>query len=170
MKRHFLKEKEVKQLDLQVYEILHTRLSAILGPGLNVELVSAPKAEVILINGDPLLMKSNGKIIPTLRFDKALALLPKVVVDMGAIPHICNGADVMAPGIVEVEGSFNEGSFVVIVDANHKKPLAIGTANLNSAEILKCKQGKAIKNVHHVGNSIWELIKSLGSMPKKGNV
>ena len=165
MKRHFLKDKEVKQLDLQVYEALHTKLSVILGPGLNVELVSTPKADFFLIKGKPLLMRSDGKIIPTLRFDEALARLPKVAVDRGAIPHICNGADIMAPGIVEVEGSFNEGSFVVVIDANHKKPLAIGTATLNSAEILKCKQGKVIKNVHHVGDSMWELTKSLGSTP-----
>ena len=161
MKRHFLKDKEVKQLELQVSEALHTKLSVILGPRLTVELVSAPKAEFFLINGKPLLMRSNGKIIPTLRFDEALVILPKVVVDMGAIPSVCNGADIMAPGIVEIEGSFNKGSFVVVVDISHKKPLAIGTANLNSAEILRCKQGKAIENVHHVGNSMWELIKSL---------
>jgi len=170
LKRHFLKDKEVKQLDLQVSEALHTKLSAILGPRLNVELVSAPHADFFLIDGRPLLMRSKGKIIPTLLFDEALVLLPKVVVDVGAIPHVCNGADIMAPGIVEVEGSFNEGAFVVIVDVRHKKPLAIGTANLNSAEILKCKQGKVIKNVHYVGDSMWELFKGLGSKPQKGNV
>lgn len=165
MKRHFLKDKEVKQLDLQVSKVLHKKLSEILGPRLNVELVSVPKADFFLINGRPLLMRIKGKLIPTLRFNEALALLPKIVVDMGAIPHVCNGADIMAPGIVEVEGSFDEGSFVVIVDINHKKPLAIGTANLNSLETLRGKQGKVVKNVHHVGNSMWELVKSLGSKP-----
>ena len=165
MKRHFLKVKEVKQLDLQVYERLHIKLSTIFGAGLNVELVNTSKADFFLVEGRPVLMRINGEIIPTLRFDEAIALLPKVVVDMGAIPHICNGADIMAPGIVRVEGSFNEGAFLVVTDVNHKKPLAIGTATMNSAEILKRKQGKAVKNLHHVGDSVWELVKSLGSMP-----
>jgi predicted RNA-binding protein (TIGR00451 family) len=35
---------------------------------------------------------------------------------MGAVPHICNGADIMAPGIVKVEREFQARAMAVVVD------------------------------------------------------
>lgn len=81
--------------------------------------------------------------------------LPKVVVDMGAIRFVCNGADVMAPGIAEMD-EFDEGSVVVIRDVNHGKALAVGLATKSSAEIETSKKGKVIKNLHYVGDKLWE--------------
>ena len=80
--------------------------------------------------------------------------LPKVVVDMGAIRFVCNGADVMAPGIGEM-GDFKEGDLVVIRDVNHGKALAIGVANKSSADIEASKKGKVIRNIHFVGDKLW---------------
>jgi PUA domain protein len=80
--------------------------------------------------------------------------LPKVVVDMGAIRFICNGADVMAPGIAEM-GSFESGALVVIRDVIHGKALAIGIANKSSVDIEMSKKGKVIKNLHYVGDKLW---------------
>lgn len=80
--------------------------------------------------------------------------LPKVVVDMGAIRFVCNGADVMAPGITEMD-FFNEGDIVVIRDVNHGKALAIGVANRSSANIEMSSKGKVIKNLHYVGDKLW---------------
>ncbi len=80
--------------------------------------------------------------------------LPIVVVDMGAIRFICNGADVMAPGIAEM-GSFEAGDLVVIRDVTHGKALAIGVANKSSVEIEMSKKGKVIKNLHYVGDKLW---------------
>ena len=80
--------------------------------------------------------------------------LPKVVVDMGAIRFVCNGADVMAPGITEM-GSFGTGDLVVIRDVTHGKALAIGVANKSSVDIEMSKKGKVIKNLHYVGDKLW---------------
>lgn len=162
MKRYFLKDREVKDLEHQVYRALHKKLSDLLGAKLRVEGVATPEAEIFLIDGKPLLMKIDGMVIPTLRFDMAVAILPKVMVDMGAVSHVCNGADIMAPGIVGIEGSFDESSFVVIVDERHRKPIAIGIANLSSIEMKGRKEGKIIKNAHFVGDSVWNLMKNLG--------
>jgi len=49
--------------------------------------------------------------------------LPRVVVDMGAIPYVCNGADVMAPGITDMD-PFEAGDLVVVRDVAHGKALA----------------------------------------------
>lgn len=84
-----------------------------------------------------------------------LVSMPKVVVDMGAIRFLCNGADVMAPGIVEVD-EFDEGSLVVIRDVTYGKALAVGKAFMSSSEIISNKNGKAVKNLHYVGDKLWE--------------
>ena len=80
--------------------------------------------------------------------------LQKVVVDMGAIRFVCNGADVMAPGITEM-GDFKEGDLVVIRDVTHGKALAIGVANKSSADIEASKKEKIIRNIHFVGDKLW---------------
>jgi PUA domain protein len=81
--------------------------------------------------------------------------LPRVVVDMGAIPFICNGADIMAPGILLVD-SFQLGSLVVIRDITHGKAIAVGKAIKSSTEIELEKKGKVIQNLHYVGDKLWE--------------
>ena len=77
---------------------------------------------------------------------------------MGAIPYVCNGADVMAPGIKNVQGEFTQNSIIVIEDITHGKALAIGQAIHSSSEIREMKKGKAIKTLHYVGDKIWSLI------------
>jgi PUA domain protein len=81
--------------------------------------------------------------------------LPKVVVDMGAVPYVCNGADVMTPGIKDMD-SFDVGDLVVVRDIAHGKALAIGKALKSSSDIEKNKKGKAIENLHYVGDSLWK--------------
>jgi len=80
--------------------------------------------------------------------------LPKVVVDMGAIRFVCNGADVMAPGITDM-GAFGVDDIVVIRDVTHGKALAIGVAKKSSVDIEMSKKGKVIKNLHYVGDKLW---------------
>lgn len=86
---------------------------------------------------------------------KYVGRLPTVVVDMGAIPYICNGADIMAPGIVEIRHPFKEGDVVVIRDVSHGKALAIGKAKKSSKEIEESKTGKVISNLSYVGDKLW---------------
>ena len=84
-----------------------------------------------------------------------LGFLPRVVVDMGAIRFVCNGADIMAPGIVEVD-EFDAGSLVVVRDVTHGKALVVGKANKSSLEIMSDKRGKVVENLHFVGDKLWE--------------
>ena len=79
-----------------------------------------------------------------------------VQVDMGAIPFICNGANVMAAGINDVSPEISKGQFVWIREENHHKPLGVGRALLDGKEILESKHGKAIKALHYIGDKIWE--------------
>jgi PUA domain protein len=80
---------------------------------------------------------------------------------MGAIPYVCNGADVMAPGIVRVEGEFADGDLVLVVDEKHGKPLALGESLSDSESVRNTKEGAVVKNVHFVSDKIWNFAKTL---------
>ena len=151
----------MKRLDGDVRLVLHRSLSDILGSKIQVELIRAERAEIFLVDGKPLLAKLNGRIIPTLLFDQALATIPSVMVNMGAVPHICNGANVMAPGVVDANGDFSKGAIVVIVDEKYQKSLAIGFAELDSFDMRRVKQGKVVENAHYVGDFLWNAMKNI---------
>ncbi len=142
-------------------ERLRVDVAEFLGSNPKVELAQTRELEIYIINGVPFMIKRKDLLIPALTFNEALQRLPRIIVDMGAIPHICNGADVMAPGVKGVEGEFSEGSTVVIVDERYGKPLAVGVALRSSEEIRKLKRGRIIRNLHYVGDGIWNLIKGL---------
>jgi len=112
---------------------------------------------VYLFDGTPLLARTEDVLIPTLTCP-CLDRLPAVVVDMGAVPYVCNGADVMAPGVVEVKGDFEEGELVAVRDARHGKALAVGEARVSSAEMRAAERGKVIRNLHYVGDKIWRIL------------
>ncbi|MBT3284249.1 RNA-binding protein [Candidatus Bathyarchaeota archaeon] len=118
-----------------------------------VETAKFEDKELYLFDESIEFVKDENGIYPFLG-GSYLDSIPKVVVDMGAIRFVCNGADVMAPGITEI-GSFDEGDLVVIRDINHGKALAIGIANKSSADIEASKKGKVIKNLHYVGDKLW---------------
>jgi PUA-domain protein len=112
--------------------------------------------KIYLLNDEILLFESDGSLYPTLRC-KCMDSLPAVIVDMGAIPFVCKGADVMAPGITEIKKPFEEGALVVIRDVKYGKALAVGKALKPSAAIMVEKKGKVIHNLHYVGDKICEI-------------
>jgi PUA domain protein len=112
---------------------------------------------IYLFFKEAILARKKGVLFPTL-INPAITDLPSALVDMGAIPFVCNGADVMAPGIMEIDGEFNKDGILVIRDVKHTKALAIGVALFSSAKMRGLKKGKAIQNLHHVGDKIWESI------------
>ena len=114
-------------------------------------------ATVYIANDIVLLVRRGDLLFPTL-INPAINNMPSAAIDMGAIPYVCNGADVMAPGIKNVQGEFTQNSIIVIEDITHGKALAIGQAIHSSSEIREMKKGKAIKTLHYVGDKIWSLI------------
>lgn len=162
-RRHFLKAKEAKLLLDKASERLKTDLNRLFKPKVNVELVETDFAEVFLINGRPLLVKAGNAFFPTLVFNEFFALAPKVVVDMGAVPHVCNGADVMAPGIIRFEGEFKDGDLVFVVDERHGKLLAVGEAVYDVDVAKTVRRGMVVKNIHFVGDNVWNFMKKLAA-------
>jgi len=127
-----------------------------------VETIDVRDGELIFVNGQPLILRKKGRLIPSLKFDEATQRLPKVVVDMGAVPHVCNGADVMVKGIRKIEGTFGKGDVVLVVDERYGKHLAVGEALESSDSIRAMDKGKAISNLHFVSDDAWETMKESG--------
>jgi PUA domain protein len=160
-RRYSLKEKEAKALLAKASERLGLDLIQVSKSKASFEIVESDSGEVFLINGKPFLFKAGDDVFPTLVFDQFLDSAPHVVVDMGAIPYVCKGANVMAPGIRRFDGNFRKGSLVVIVDEKHGKALALGEILYDSEEAKNVKQGPVVRNIHFVSDKIWNLIKTL---------
>lgn len=160
-RRYTLKSKESKQILTQASEKLKFNLESMFGSKAAVEVVEGDFGDLLLFDGKPVLFRAGGAVLPTLSAAEIITRLPKAVVDMGAVRFVCNGADVMAPGIVRYEGAFCKGDLVVVVDVTYGKPLALGEALVSSEEAKASKQGPIVKSKHYVSDKIWNFAKTL---------
>lgn len=159
--RHSLKTKEARLVLEQISRRLRIETEGLIDPKAKFEIAKTDLAEIYFVNGRPILYGIGGEILPTLFFEQLSGHLPNVVVDMGAVPYVCKGADVMAPGIVRFEGEFDKGDLVLVVDQKHGKMLALGEALYDVEEARKMEKGAVVKSVHFVGDKIWETAKTL---------
>ena len=160
-RRYTLKSKESKQILAQASQKMKINLDKLFGAKTDVEVVEGEFGELLLVGGKPVMFKAGDLVLPTLMSSEILVQLPKVVVDMGAVRFVCNGADVMAPGIVRYEGTYSKGDVVVVVDVKYGKPLALGEILYGYEEAKTIKQGPVIKSKHYVSDKIWNFAKTL---------
>jgi PUA-domain protein len=160
-RRYPLKAKEAKQIVEEASKKLSLDLEIIYGSKANVEVVESNVGEIYLIDGKPVLYRAGEPLLPTLLFTEFNSKAPKIVVDMGAIPYVCKGATVMAPGIVRIEGEFGKGDLVLIVDMKHGKALALGESLLDAETAKSATKGPVAKTLNYVSDKIWDYIKTL---------
>jgi PUA domain protein len=158
--RHSLREKETRNIVLEFSRKTKAKVEQLFESKKHIEAIETADTIIFLIDGKPLLASINGKLFPTLFFSEVFSFFPKIIVDMGAISYICKGADIMAPGVVRIEGQFNVDDFVLVVDERYGKPLAIGSALLDSQAAEQTKHGKIVKNLHYVGDKLWASLKT----------
>lgn len=121
------------------------------------ETATADDIPIVIIEGEVLLFQIGDIHFPTVKGVLQLGLKKNiVVVDAGAVRFVVNGADVMCPGIVSADDNIEVGDPVIIIEENHSKPLAIGTALIPGVQ-MQASSGKAIKSVHYVGDKLWNL-------------
>ncbi len=159
-RRYSLKSGETKTLLIKVSDKLGINIDEFVKSKVTVEAIETDKGEVLLVNRKPLLFRIGENVYPTLLFQEVLSRLPKVVVDMGAVRHVCNGADVMAPGIVRYEGRFEKDSLVLVVDVKFGKQLALGQIQYDSETVKTVKKGVVVKTIHFVSDDVWNTIKT----------
>lgn len=153
-KRYYLKKKRIKEIKQELGEY-----GSLINNKSSVEVLETNEYNYILVNSEPYIIMIDDKPYPTLKAILANEDLENktVVVDMGAVRFVTNGADIMSPGIVEADDDIVPGDVVVIVDVNNHKPLAIGESLISGPEMVESSKGKAIKSLHFVGDDIWNL-------------
>jgi len=164
--KHPLSKKEVKELIGEMTRIFGEEIAGkMLKKKDRVELAEFDKTtEIILVNGKPFFIRRKDLVFPLvialydLSNEEDLRKWPRrVVVDEGAVPFILNGADVMAAGIVDADENIREGDFVFVVEEKYGRPLAIGVALMSGKAMKEKPRGKAVKNIHHARDKIWQL-------------
>lgn len=153
-KRHRLRKKEIKALLKELHETLTIEPFSIND---TVDLASIQFFDIIFVNGEILALIYNDKVFLTVK--GLIKYHPKkkyVTVDMGAVSYVYNGADIMAPGIIDADSDITEGDLVWIQDERNKQPLAVGEALISGAEMIESQKGKAVKSLHHVGDKLWQ--------------
>ncbi len=121
--------------------------------GSRAEEVRFESATAYLCDGKPWKLKVQEQLVPWLTQDNGLK---RVVIDMGAVPFIAKGANLMGPGIVKHD-SPQKGELVSIVDEKNQKQLAIGIVITDGIQ----PQGKTITVLHYAGDRYWEALKTL---------
>ncbi len=111
---------------------------------------------VFFADGRPVILRTPSGLLPSLKFDELINTFPKIVVDMGAVAHVANGAQIMRPGIKEFKEDFAKGDLLVIVDEKFGKMIAIGLAEMDSGAMKSVNKGRVVTNLHYVGDELWK--------------
>ncbi len=154
-KRRRLREKEVKALAEEMANALGVEP---FGPGDPVDRAESTDFDILFINNIAEGLVYNDKVFLTVR--GLLRNRPErasVTVDMGAVPFVTKGADIMGPGIVDADPEVRPGDLVWVKDINNGVPLAVGEALISGAQMKEKSPGKAIKSLHHVADKLWKL-------------
>ncbi|HDD42304.1 MAG: hypothetical protein DRN61_02130 [Thaumarchaeota archaeon] len=118
-----------------------------------------------------ILCEKDETIFPTVHEEYNRGLLdrlPALIVDMGAVPYIARGADVMRPGVTDFRGKFGKGDLLVIRDERNLKPLSISIALENLDRCREMSKGKIAENIHHVNDRIWKFVQSVKHLIERG--
>jgi malignant T-cell-amplified sequence len=127
----------------------------------NLKAIDTEKNGRLLVGDDfTFIQKEEQLIIPHLTEETILSHFPKVIVDMGAVKFVCNGANVMRPGIIYLD-EFEQSDLVIVKDEKHRKSLAIGITRFDGETTWNFERGQVITNLHYVGDVFWELKKEI---------
>ncbi|MFB6106597.1 MAG: RNA-binding protein [Halobacteriaceae archaeon] len=152
--RHHLRSDEVRDLEATLADAFGVDLDADA-----YELVELEDTDfdLVLVDGAPLVCYVDGEVCLTVRGANATSpSRGRVVVDAGAISFVSDGADVMRPGIVEVDEGVAAEDLVLVVEETHGKALAVGRALVDGAEMTG-NEGRVVSSLHHVGDDLYEL-------------
>ena len=153
-KRKRMRGKEIKAFSSELEEILGV---PVFTEDDAVDMAESSDFDLLFVNNDILGLVLEGKPFLTVRgVIKYKPIKRHATVDMGAVPFITNGADCMGPGIVEADASISAGDFVWIRDEKNKVPLAVGISERSGSELMQKVPGKAIRNIHNVGDKLWK--------------
>ncbi len=114
----------------------------------------------IFTANDIMILKIEETYFPFLSQTSLLEKFPHVLVDMGAVKFMCNGANVMRPGI-RSHSEFDKEQVVCVIEESQHKFLAVGKSLVPSSELETMKKGEVIKNMHYISDKYWEIGKTI---------
>jgi PUA domain protein len=154
--RKFLSKKEKKLLLMKLSQTYGESASDLFKVTSDIEEVKTDKGIYLIKEGKASFFLSEEMYIPTIHYlREAESILPKVIVDIGAIRFITNGADVMAPGIVYFDNNIKPKTIVSIHEEKAESILGVGLSLLSSHDFKKTKKGKVVKLLHYLKDDIW---------------
>jgi len=114
-----------------------------------------------IITGDKLkILKLGDDFIPFLSETQLLEKFPNAMVDMGAVKFVCNGANIMRPGITKFT-EFEKDQIICVIEESQNKFLAVGKALVSSSEMDSMSKGEVVKNLHYISDKYWEIGKTI---------
>ena len=120
-----IKKKVAKQLIAEAENVMNIKILKIN----TAEIMRVETEKILIVNKEPILIINEkiGSYLPYITGLDKFIFCPYVIVDMGAVQYIVNGAQVMMPGIIEKQ-QFQKGEFVQIKEEKYLKTLAVGEA------------------------------------------
>lgn len=159
MKSKTLSKKERNEIDEAVYSAYDV---TIIRDSDVVRQVEYNDSHIITCDGNPVFYTAGEEYIPLLvhllREDDVF--LKKIRIDMGGVKPISGGADIMIPGIVDID-DVEEDDVVAVVDETHGKPLSIARMNMDADKVGEKSKGVAAESIHNIGDDLWEFTKKL---------
>ena len=117
--------------------------------------------DVKIITGGKLkILKLGEDFIPFLSETQLLEKFPNAMVDMGAVKFVCNGANIMRPGITKFT-EFEKDQIICVIEESQNKFLAVGKALVSSSEMDSMSKGEVVKNLHYISDKYWEIGKTI---------
>ena len=114
----------------------------------------------LIVGSGITILKIDDQYLPFLNQTQVLEKFPNVMVDMGAVKFMCNGANVMRPGIKKYT-KFSKDDVVCIVEESQQKFLAVGKSLVHSSEMKEMSKGEIVKNLHYISDKYWEINKTI---------
>ena len=118
------------------------------------------KSELCVVRGVWVAVRVEGRWLPSLHFlQRYPHLLPRCQVDRGAVPHVLNGANVMAQGLLSPGGALvevEEGVAVLVFAEGKVHPLAVALTLRSAAAIRAEGRGPALRTLLVMGDELWD--------------
>ena len=154
MKSHNLSKSDISSVIDKMVEQWHIEL-----PKAKTLVLHEIDDTTSMVTGDSIsAIKIGETYLPFLSETDLLEKFPKAIVDAGAIKFVCNGANVMRPGIKKFT-EFQKDDIICVVEEVHNKFLAVGKALVSSAEMATITKGEVVKNLHYISDKYWESAK-----------
>ncbi|KAJ3153021.1 hypothetical protein HK101_001765 [Irineochytrium annulatum] len=122
------------------------------------------RVSIITVNGVVLFFNHfDGPYYPVLRIlHKYPDIMPKHMVDNGAIKFVISGAHIMCPGLTSKGGSLQQDvpadTPVAIMAEGKEHAVAVGLTKMSAADIKSVNKGIAIENLHSVHDGLYTAV------------